>query len=286
MRILFSSWPALGHLFPMLPLARAARLAGHQVVIATGAQLAGVVEREGFTHWPVGPSRFEAAARYRAEHPADPAGATADLTHLFLPSAAPRAADLVPRAHGWRPDLVVHDVTEPAGAIAAARTGARHVVHGNGLFAPGVWPRFAGPLAALFDRWQVPWLAESMLDATYLDLVPPSLQPGGPADFRRVQPLRPTAGPTRSGSAAPLELAGLPHQDTVYLTLGTIFNQAPEVFEAALLGAGLTNAEIAERLVLSVRTVDHHVSSILGKLGVSSRREAGEVARTLANATT
>ncbi len=41
-----------------------------------------------------------------------------------------------------------------------------------------------------------------------------------------------------------------------------------------LIAAGLTNAEIAERLVLSVRTVDHHVSAILTKLGVPSRREA------------
>lgn len=47
-----------------------------------------------------------------------------------------------------------------------------------------------------------------------------------------------------------------------------------------LVAEGLTNAEIAERLFLSVRTVDHHVSSILGKLGVATRRDAGLVART------
>jgi ATP/maltotriose-dependent transcriptional regulator MalT len=41
-----------------------------------------------------------------------------------------------------------------------------------------------------------------------------------------------------------------------------------------LLADGLTNAEIAERLVLSTRTVDHHVSAILVKLEVPTRRRA------------
>jgi ATP/maltotriose-dependent transcriptional regulator MalT len=48
-----------------------------------------------------------------------------------------------------------------------------------------------------------------------------------------------------------------------------------------LLAAGLTNAQIAGRLFLSVRTVDHHVSSILTKLGVESRGNAKSAAESM-----
>ncbi|TDU91231.1 AAA ATPase-like protein [Kribbella voronezhensis] len=49
---------------------------------------------------------------------------------------------------------------------------------------------------------------------------------------------------------------------------------ARETEVLALLAEDLTNAEIGQRLHISPKTVDHHVSSILGKLGVATRQEA------------
>jgi DNA-binding CsgD family transcriptional regulator len=49
---------------------------------------------------------------------------------------------------------------------------------------------------------------------------------------------------------------------------------AKEIEVLALLAKGSSNAQLARRLHRSTKTVDHHVSAILGKLGVRSRTEA------------
>ena len=54
MRILFSSSPFAGHLFPLLPLARAAREGGHEIAVLTSEPLAPLLD-PGIEVLPAGP---------------------------------------------------------------------------------------------------------------------------------------------------------------------------------------------------------------------------------------
>jgi DNA-binding CsgD family transcriptional regulator len=56
---------------------------------------------------------------------------------------------------------------------------------------------------------------------------------------------------------------------------------ARELEVLALVNEGLQNGQIADRLVVSVRTVDHHVEAILRKLGAKTRADARVAATSL-----
>ena len=56
---------------------------------------------------------------------------------------------------------------------------------------------------------------------------------------------------------------------------------ARELEILALLADNLSNADIGKKLFLSTKTVGHHASAILAKLGIASRRDAASAARKL-----
>jgi LuxR family transcriptional regulator, maltose regulon positive regulatory protein len=75
-------------------------------------------------------------------------------------------------------------------------------------------------------------------------------------------------GELRKTKAAPSEMAGTP--------LGNLSARELEVL--GFVAIGLTNHEIASRLVLSEHTVNRHVANILRKLGLPSRAAASSLA--------
>jgi UDP:flavonoid glycosyltransferase YjiC (YdhE family) len=226
MRMLFVSGALYGHVNTMLPLAGAALNAGHDVVVATGPDLVAHVQRHGFEAWGVGLRHAEA-------------GGSRQVSWLayFEATAQKRLADLVPRALRWQPDWVVHEETALCGPVLAALCGAAHGVHGLGVMPPPqVWGPFAQAVDRLASAWHIASISRAVREATYLHVCPPSLALAGDAIWRNVQPLRHSAGLPTESDALPPALDALPYRDTIHLTLGTVFNEAVDVLDAAIRG--------------------------------------------------
>lgn len=143
-------------------------------------------------------------------------------------------------------------------------------VDGSGASAPFA-ATLAGEHAIASERWtaigcpyEAAWALADVDDEPSLrsaldELMSLGADPLAARVRRRLRNLGATgirAGPRRSTASSP---SGLTRRETEVLDL---------------LRKGMTDQEIAERLVLSPRTVSHHVSAILGKLGVRRRTEA------------
>lgn len=236
MRVLFTASPLVGHVFPMLPLMHAAREAGHEVVVATGADLVPDLQRRGFPTWTVGPGFGEIAADL-AEASAAPAASHEeqlgrDAVHLFARPSVRRARDLIPRATAWRPDVVISEITELAGREAAFATGALPVTHGFGTHVPGMHV-FA---ALMFDHVSAalgtPNRRHAFETGLYIDPCPPSLQTPE-LDDMDIWPIRPIEGLVGPEDRLPRSFLELPDRPRVYVTLGTVSND-PELIRSVL----------------------------------------------------
>jgi UDP:flavonoid glycosyltransferase YjiC (YdhE family) len=217
----------------MLPLIRAAQRVGHEVRIATGPDLAGPLAARGLQVYAAGPTWDAAWSAHQAAW-ADPRlpesqKMMAGVVALFGMPALGRLADLVLLAQQWRPDVVVHEVLEPAGCWLARRLAVPGVVHGIGP----MFPFYAQLIGAVGAAIGEPELWEQVSAEHAVDLCPPSLQPDGPRPWPRAGAVRPSAGETGQvppGVAAALA-AGRP---IAYFTLGTVKNTDIADFSTAL----------------------------------------------------
>ncbi|HEX6506133.1 MAG TPA: LuxR C-terminal-related transcriptional regulator [Chloroflexota bacterium] len=98
----------------------------------------------------------------------------------------------------------------------------------------------------------------------------PALLPGREVEVLRMDGLTALVRPVE-GPSSPGEVSAIVPGDSAVVPFGL---SPREVDVLRLIAMGLSNAEIAERLFLSPRTVHHHVSHILNKMNASSRLDA------------
>jgi UDP:flavonoid glycosyltransferase YjiC (YdhE family) len=109
-KVLFASLGSAGHAYPLIPLAVAAREAGHEVHFAAGSEVQAALAGNGL----------------RPFRPAD------TFYEIY-------AEDLEPELARMRPDLVIHEWGVPGAAVAARRAGIPGIWHGFGrLFPEGI----------------------------------------------------------------------------------------------------------------------------------------------------
>jgi UDP:flavonoid glycosyltransferase YjiC (YdhE family) len=197
MKILFTAGSLLGHVNTMLPLALAAQRAGHEVVFVTGPDFASHVQSVGLHCWPIGLTHAQAGGSRQAS-----------WLEYFVRTAQARLAGLMPRALNWKPDIVVHEDTEPAGAVVALACHARHFVHGLSLMPPArLAPWYDAALTSLSTPYGLSDAARQLRDAVYLEVCPPALQPTGERIWRRTLSLRPATGVAMPTDSLPQSMA-------------------------------------------------------------------------------
>ncbi len=244
LRVLCTCLPGLGHFLPMVPLARALAGAGHEVAFASAGEFLPQIEKLGFAAFAAGlslPEQIREAARRYPELHALPPGKErfcAFVPRMLAGVAAPaRAADLVPILQEWRPDVVVHDETDFGGPVAAAVAGVPSADHSVAVFRPLEAARLAREtILPLWEEWGVdlgPF--GGLFQFLYLDVCPPSLQSREIDQIDVAHPME-NARLDLGDARLPAWIDDLRDVPTLYVSLGTLFNQDPGVFAAILEG--------------------------------------------------
>jgi UDP:flavonoid glycosyltransferase YjiC (YdhE family) len=183
-RVLITTSPGLGHIFPTVSTAWALRAAGHDVILATGGHH-DLACRAGLQVVDAAPGvDFGKVFRdFFAENgPPDATAGSADgrapdglgfVARLFARVSRQFSDHTVDLVRRWRPDLVVYTPLQGVGQLAAQVAGVPSVAHTIGIAQPSVlWTTLAQQLADEYERFGV----TPADPAAILDVSPPSMR--------------------------------------------------------------------------------------------------------------
>ena len=216
MRILFTFAGGLGHLNPLLPLASAARDAGHHVALTGKPSVVATVAADGFVAFGTGAENDAGRTERAPLASVDREREERVLRESFGGAIARRRrSELLDVAGSWRPDVFVCDETDFGGTVAAEELGLPHatvLVTASGAFVRR---------ELLADVFDVDLLARHLV----LNPFPPG--------FR--DPTNPLPARTRGIRLHAGEREGAGVRPRVYFTLGTIFDlESGDLFERVL----------------------------------------------------
>lgn len=216
MRILFTTFPALGHFHPIAPLALSALERGDEVVVASGGELASWISACGLPAVTAGLDDVHAEAESRARF-----DGPMRVFHMFTSVVVPpMLRDLLAFAAGWRPQLVIHEEAEYAAPLAAHLLGLPCITHS--------WASPARPpdqRKVFRDLLEPIWSEHGAVDVrdtgmVYLDACPPMFQTEAIDSITGVRPIQalPFDGPP---TPPPPWLDKIEHP-AAYVSLGTV----------------------------------------------------------------
>jgi UDP:flavonoid glycosyltransferase YjiC (YdhE family) len=229
MRVLFTTTPGWGHVHPLVPLARALRDRGADVLWAAAEKLAPALERAGFQTQAAGIALGDGPPPFDPTQLASvPARERSTLifTSVFAGTLVPpMLADLVAIVERFQPTLMVREAAEFAAPIAAAAAGVPCVTHSLGRIMPAEHMAAIGEqVAGLWEEFDLePRPYAGSYDHLYLDICPPSLQSHAMGHAGRVQLARPVAFASDGGKGLPSWDSPYSAYPLVYVTFGTSF---------------------------------------------------------------
>jgi UDP:flavonoid glycosyltransferase YjiC (YdhE family) len=239
MRVLMTTTGYAGHSVPLVPFAHACVRAGHDVRVAAPRSRGAIVEAAGLELHPCADPAPEDLGRLVASLAAlSQREGHAHMMSEGFARVAPRAvlSDVLDIVDTWRPDVVVRESQEYAGALAAERSGVSHVRVALGLAAQedetltaaaGAVDELRAELGLAPDPE-----ARALRDSPYLTLVPGALEAPSAGSPRAIHRFR-----ARDGSGATAARWTRDARPVVYVTFGSVaalLGLYPRVYRAAI----------------------------------------------------